>query len=63
MDAFSSSINQEMFEYIMYSRLAFADISGFNPNVFSEVRAAPEPYGSGSAIVTRCIKRRCFGQV
>ena len=26
MDAFSGSINQEMFEYIMYSRLAFADI-------------------------------------
>jgi tetratricopeptide (TPR) repeat protein len=37
MDAFSSSINQDMYEYIMYSRLALADISGFNPNVFYEI--------------------------
>ena len=37
MDAFSGSINQEMFEYLMYSRMAFADISGFNPNVFYEI--------------------------
>lgn len=36
-DFFSGSINQEMFEYIVYSRLAFADISGLNPNVLYEI--------------------------
>ncbi|MEM9151480.1 MAG: hypothetical protein AAGB19_13640 [Cyanobacteria bacterium P01_F01_bin.3] len=36
-DAFSGAITQEMFEYIMYSRLAFGDISGFNANVMYEL--------------------------
>jgi tetratricopeptide (TPR) repeat protein len=50
MDAFSSSINQEMFEYIMYSRIAFADISGFNPNVFYEIGARHSAQESGTVV-------------
>lgn len=50
MDAFSSAINQEMFEYIMYSRLAFADISGFNPNVFYEIGARHSVQESGTVL-------------
>lgn len=50
MDAFSSSINQEMFEYIMYSRMAFADISGFNPNVFYEIGARHSAQESGTVL-------------
>lgn len=50
MDAFSSSINQEMFEYIMYSRMAFADISGFNPNVFYEIGARHSVQESGTVV-------------
>lgn len=50
MDAFSGSINQEMFEYIMYSRLAFADISGFNPNVFYEIGARHSAQESGTVL-------------
>jgi len=50
MDAFSGSINQDMFEYIMYSRLAFADISGFNPNVFYEIGARHSVQESGTVL-------------
>lgn len=50
MDAFSASINQEMFEYIMYSRIAFADISGYNPNVFYEIGARHSAQESGTVI-------------
>ena len=50
MDAFSGSINQEMFEYIMYSRMAFADISGFNPNVFYEIGARHSAQESGTVV-------------
>ena len=50
MDAFSSSIDQEMFEYITYSRLAFADISGFNPNVFYEIGARHAIQESGTVL-------------
>lgn len=50
MDAFASSINQEMFEYIMYSRMAFADISGFNPNVFYEIGARHSAQESGTVV-------------
>jgi tetratricopeptide (TPR) repeat protein len=50
MDAFSGSINQEMFEYIMYSRMAFADISGFNPNVFYEIGARHSAQESGTVL-------------
>lgn len=50
MDAFSGSINQEMFEYLMYSRLAFADISGFNPNVFYEIGVRHATQESGTVL-------------
>jgi len=50
VDAFSGSINQEMFEYIMYSRLAFADISGFNPNVFYEIGVRHSAQESGTVL-------------
>lgn len=50
MDAFSSSINQEMFEYIMYSRLAFADISSLNPNVFYEIGARHSAQEAGTVL-------------
>ena len=50
MDEFSGSINQDMFEYIMYSRLAFADISGFNPNVFYEIGARHSAQASGTVL-------------
>nr|VFJ67073.1 MAG: hypothetical protein BECKFW1821B_GA0114236_112513 [Candidatus Kentron sp. FW] len=50
MDAFSGSINQDMFEYIMYSRMAFADISGFNPNVFYEIGARHSAQESGTVV-------------
>ena len=50
MDAFSGSINQDMFEYIMYSRLAFADISGFNPNVFYEIGARHSAQEAGTVL-------------
>ena len=50
MDAFSGSINQEMFEYILYSRMAFADISGFNPNVFYEIGVRHSSQESGTVM-------------
>lgn len=50
MDAFSGSINQEMFEYILYSRMAFADISGFNPNVFYEIGVRHSAQESGTVM-------------
>jgi len=50
MDAFSGSINQEMFEYILYSRMAFADISGFNPNVFYEIGVRHSSQESGTVL-------------
>jgi tetratricopeptide (TPR) repeat protein len=39
-----------MFEYIMYSRMAFADISGFNPNVFYEIGARHSAQESGTVV-------------
>jgi tetratricopeptide (TPR) repeat protein len=49
-DAFSASINQEMFEYIMYSRMAFADISGLNPNVLYEIGARHSAQEAGTVL-------------
>nr|VFJ65955.1 MAG: hypothetical protein BECKFW1821B_GA0114236_11092 [Candidatus Kentron sp. FW] len=49
-DAFSGSINQEMFEYITYSRMAFADISGFNANVFYEIGVRHSVQESGTVV-------------
>jgi tetratricopeptide (TPR) repeat protein len=50
VDKFSSSISQDMFEYIMYSRVAFTDISGFNPNVFYELGIRHATQESGTII-------------
>ena len=50
VDKFSSSISQDMFEYIMYSRIAFTDISGFNPNVFYELGVRHGAQESGTVI-------------
>ena len=49
-DFFSGSINQEMFEYIVYSRLAFADISGLNPNVLYELGVRHSVQESGTVL-------------
>lgn len=51
MDTFSSSINQDMFEYIMYSRMACADISGLNPNVFYEIGVRHATQESGTVLL------------
>lgn len=50
VDQFASSISQDMFEYIMYSRIAFTDISGFNPNVFYELGIRHGTQESGTVI-------------
>lgn len=49
-DAFSGAITQEMFEYIMYSRLAFGDISGFNANVMYEIGVRHAIQESGTVL-------------
>jgi tetratricopeptide (TPR) repeat protein len=50
MDGFSGAITQEMFEYILYSRMAFADISGFNPNVLYEIGVRHSAQESGTVL-------------
>ena len=50
VDKFASSISQDMFEYIVYSRVAFTDISGFNPNVFYELGIRHGTQESGTVI-------------
>lgn len=50
VDRFASSISQDMFEYIVYSRVAFTDISGFNPNVFYELGIRHGTQESGTVI-------------
>ncbi len=50
-DAFSSSINQDMFDYILYSRLAIADISGSNPNALYELGARHALQDAGTVIL------------
>ncbi|HHP7236279.1 MAG TPA: hypothetical protein ACFCUC_16740 [Desulfobacterales bacterium] len=50
IDKFASSISQDMFEYILYSRIAFTDISGFNPNVFYELGIRHGAQESGTVI-------------
>jgi tetratricopeptide (TPR) repeat protein len=49
-DFFASIINVDMFEYLEYSRLAIADISGLNANVFYELGARHHTQESGTAI-------------
>lgn len=50
-DAFSGSINQDMFEYIMYSRMALADISGSNANALYELGARHALQDAGTVIL------------
>ncbi|MEM7057568.1 MAG: hypothetical protein AAF557_08260 [Pseudomonadota bacterium] len=50
-DAFSGSINQDMFEYIMYSRMALADISGLNANALYELGARHALQDAGTVIL------------
>ena len=50
VDKFASSISQDMFEYIVYSRIAFTDISGFNPNVFYELGIRHGTQESGTVL-------------
>jgi tetratricopeptide (TPR) repeat protein len=50
VDKFVSSISQDMFEYIVYSRIAFTDISGFNPNVFYELGIRHGTQESGTVL-------------
>lgn len=49
-DYFTSSITQDMFEYIEYSRFAIADISGLNANVFYELGVRHRAHDSGTVI-------------
>ena len=50
-DAFSGSINQDMFEYITYSRMAIADISGGNANAMYELGARHALQDAGTVIL------------
>ncbi len=50
MDFFSGSIDLEMFHYLEYSRIALADTSGLNPNVFYELGARHRARASGTII-------------
>jgi len=49
-DFFAGHISQEMFEYLEYSRLALADISGLNANVFYEIGVRHRARASGTVI-------------
>ena len=50
-DKFSSSITQDMFELIFYSRMALADISGLNANALYELGARHALQESGTVIL------------
>ncbi|HOX27174.1 MAG TPA: hypothetical protein PLL30_15895 [Candidatus Krumholzibacteria bacterium] len=50
-DFFSGHISQEMFEYLEHSRLAVADISGLNANVFYEIGVRHRARAGGTVIV------------
>jgi tetratricopeptide (TPR) repeat protein len=49
-DFYSADINHEMFEYIEYSRIALADISGLNANVLYELGVRHRARECGTAI-------------
>lgn len=49
-DFFSGNIDLEMFQYIEYSRLSLADISGLNPNVFYELGVRHRAHSAGTVI-------------
>jgi tetratricopeptide (TPR) repeat protein len=52
-DFFSSAISQDMFSYLEYSRVALADITGLNANVFYEIGVRHRARESGTVIVRR----------
>jgi len=49
-DFFSGSIDVEMFQYLEYSRLTLADISGLNANVFYELGVRHRAHAAGTVI-------------
>ena len=49
-DFFAGAIGQEMFEYLEYSRVALADISGLNPNVLYELGVRHRARQAGTVI-------------
>lgn len=49
-DFFTGSISQDMFEYLEYSRMALADITGLNPNVLYELGVRHRAQESGTVI-------------
>ena len=59
-DFFSGSISQEMFEYLEYSRMALADITGLNPNVFYELGVRHRARQAGTAIFRQLLAKIPF---
>ena len=49
-DTLTKLIDQEMFHYLEYSRFAFADISGLNPNVLYELGVRHRANPAGTAV-------------
>lgn len=49
-DFFSADIGKEMFEYLEYSRMVFADITGLNANVFYELGIRHRARSNGTII-------------
>lgn len=50
-DFFAGDIGQEMFQYLQWSRIALADITGLNPNVMYEVGVRHNARASGTVIL------------
>src|SRR5690242_15539994 len=50
-DFFAASIPQDMFEYLEYSRIALADITGLNANVLYELGVRHRAQESGTVIL------------
>ncbi len=59
-DFFSGSISQEMFEYLEYSRMALADITGLNPNVFYELGVRHRARQAGTVIFRQLLAKIPF---
>jgi tetratricopeptide (TPR) repeat protein len=49
-DFFSAQIDVDMFQYLEYSRLTLADISGLNANVFYELGVRHRAHSAGTVI-------------
>ena len=59
-DFFSGSISHEMFEYLEYSRMALADITGLNPNVFYELGVRHRARQAGTVIFRQLLAKIPF---